>query len=209
MNCDPIAPWYRWLEYAGFGRALERRRVAFLNEVSGARRVLVLGDGDGRALAELIRHAPYAHIDCVDRSERMLHLARRRVDATGVGARRVVFHHADALNVALPDAAYDLIVTHFFLDCLDEPSLARLLERVGPAARPSARWLVSEFRQPALWATVLVKGLYLFFRITTGLRTRRLADHHPVFARHGFRHSLAESSWKGLLTSELWVRGGI
>src|ERR1019366_5450931 len=54
VNCDRIAGCYRWLEYAGFGRALEHRREAFLSEVAEARRVLVLGDGDGRALAALL-----------------------------------------------------------------------------------------------------------------------------------------------------------
>ena len=43
MNCDRIARWYRWFEYAGFGRGLERRRQAFLNDIADARRVLALG----------------------------------------------------------------------------------------------------------------------------------------------------------------------
>jgi len=43
MNWDSIARWYRWLEYLGFGRALEDRREAFLSDVADARRVLALG----------------------------------------------------------------------------------------------------------------------------------------------------------------------
>ena len=115
MNCDRIARWYRWFEYAGFGRALERRREAFLSDVADARRVLALGDGDGRALAALLAAAPHACVDYVDVSARMLELARdARWHRAGHLSLRRRAHHAAAA------AEYDLIVTHFFLDCFDE-----------------------------------------------------------------------------------------
>ena len=197
MNCDPIAGAYRWFEYIGFGRALKRRREAFLNEVGDARRVLVLGDGDGRALAALLRANREATVDYVDLSARMLELARGRA-----GSERVIYHRADALTIPLAQGEYDLIVTHFFLDCFEESDLRQLTERIVRAAGPRARWLVSEFRKPG----ILVGLLYLFFRITTGLKTRRLVDHHAFLRRCGFRLSRAESAWFGHLSSELWTR---
>ena len=196
MNCDHIAPWYRWIEYAGCGRALERRRKAFLSDVSDARRVLTLGDGDGRALAALLAAAPHACVDYIDVSSRMLALARARA-----GTEHVVYRKEDARTAALPTAEYDLIVTHFFLDCFDETDLDPLIARLARAATPQARWLISEFRGNG----GLVRVLYVFFRIATGLRTRRLVDHHPILKRHGFRLMRREDSWRGLLASELWV----
>jgi ubiquinone/menaquinone biosynthesis C-methylase UbiE len=197
VNCDSIARWYRWLEYAGFGRALEHRREAFLNDVADARRVLALGDGDGRALAELLAAAPQARIDYIDASARMLELAHARA-----GAGRVAYHCVDALTTPLCEAEYDLIVTHFFLDCFEDADQELLAERIARAASPQARWVISEFRKPG-W---LIRLLYLFFRITTGLRTRHLVDHHPVLRRHGFRLERSESAWHGRLASELWCR---
>lgn len=197
MNCDRIARSYRWLEYAGFGRALEHRREAFLSEVANARRVLVLGDGDGRALAALLAAAPQARIDYVDLSARMLQLARGRA-----GDLRVAYRQDDARTTPLPAAEYDLIVTHFFLDCFDAADQAHLIARITSAATPQARWLVSEFRRSGF----LVRALYLFFRAATGLKTRRLVDHHPLFQRYGFRSARSESAWRGLLASELWIR---
>jgi ubiquinone/menaquinone biosynthesis C-methylase UbiE len=200
MNADRIARLYRWIEYATFGLALQRRRVAFLPEVADARRVLVLGDGDGRCLEKLVEQNPRARFDYVDSSGRMLALARGRA-----GTERVAYHPADALEIALPARGYDLIVTHFFLDCFDEAGASRLVECVARAACPRARWLVSEFRRTR-WSPPLLASLYLFFRITTGLKTRRLIDHHPLLARHGFQMVRAESAWRGLLASELWMR---
>jgi ubiquinone/menaquinone biosynthesis C-methylase UbiE len=211
VNCDPIARWYRWLEYLGFGGALERRRCAFLAEVSNARRILALGDGDGRFLARLVeRMNPETEIDYIDLSRRMLELARRRIEASG-HAHPVTFLQADALAVALPSAEYDLIVTHFFLDCFNETEASKLVHRVSHATFPHARWLISEFRQPeggwrSAWAWLWLRVLYLFFRVTTGLKTRRLINHHPLLMQAGFRLSRTETARCGSLVSELWAR---
>ena len=83
MNCDLIAPHYWWIERLGMGRTLERRRRWFLPEIGNARRALVLGDGDGRFLKELLRRNSVLSADYVDLSGRMLELARQKA---GVGA---------------------------------------------------------------------------------------------------------------------------
>jgi ubiquinone/menaquinone biosynthesis C-methylase UbiE len=203
VNCDGIARWYRWLEYIGFGRALERRRFAFLPDVADAQRILVLGEGDGRFLAKLVEQNHTALIDYVDLSEQMLELARSRA-----GTERVAYHHADALAIPLPAATYDLIVTHFFLDCLDETDAVSLAEKLAAAVQPNAHWIVSEFRdRGAPWNRAIVAVLYFCFRITTGLRTRRLIDHRKIFARQGICLLRDETSVGGLLTSELWTIG--
>lgn len=201
MNCDPIARWYRWLEYIGFGRALERRRNAFLADVSNARRVLVLGEGDGRFLARLVpaifRFAGGA-IDYIDLSYRMLEIARTRA------GQQVRYVQGDALTIRLRDAEYDLVVTHFFLDCFNESNAAALVKKIAAASKPNARWLISEFRDPNWWTHLRIAALYLFFRIATGLETRRLIDHHPLLRRNGFVLEKSESARAGLLVSELW-----
>lgn len=204
MNCDQIARWYRWLEYAAFGRALERRRFAFLGQVADARRVLVLGDGDGRFLAQLIERNRRASVDYVDSSREMLELARMRA-----GTDRVAYLHGDALTIPLPAAGYDLVVTHFFLDCLNADDARALIPRVAASLKPDARWLISEFREPAWWAHAIVAVLYAFFRIAAGLRVCRLIDHRPLLANAGFALLREETALAGLLASELWARATI
>ncbi len=209
MNCDPLARWYRWLEYAGFGRALERTRTICLDVAATARRVLVLGDGDGRFLAAFLKANSQAEVDCVDSSAKMLALAQRRV--VSADATRVRFHLADADHWQPPASAYDLIVTHFFLDCFTDDELCPLVSRLATFAAPGARWIVSEFRQPsggpAAWhASLWITGLYAFFRAFTGLRVRRLPDHAAALAAAGFRLERETVTRFGLLTSQLWRR---
>lgn len=209
VSFDPIARVYRWLEYATFFNALERCRLAHLAAVSGARRVLVLGDGDGRFLARLLKVAPHLTADAVDSSHAMLHLAEKRVREVDPSAiARVRFHQGDALEYG-PWDHYDLVITHFFLDCFSEPEIERLLLRIQPHLAPEARWLVSEFaipkRQPtALFARLLIGALYRAFGILTGLRTRKLPDYGALLRRHGFVLLTAQEHLAGLLRSELW-----
>ncbi len=204
MNCDSIAPHYWWIERLGMGRALERRRRWFLPEIENARRALVLGDGDGRFLRALLRRNPVVRADYVDLSRRMLELARRKA-----GAERVDYRQADARTLPFPQGEYDLIATHFFFDCFGPRELGMLIARVADAAQPGAHWIVSEFRTPHIPARLLVRALYLFFRITTGLQTRQLADHRPILRSHGFRLKDASQSRGGLVVSELWERGSL
>jgi ubiquinone/menaquinone biosynthesis C-methylase UbiE len=210
VNCDRIAPAYRWLEYAAFGRELERRRFRFLAGVAARQRALILGDGDGRFLARFAAVSD-ASVDYVDSSARMLELARARagtgrVDQKGADTPLPInYRHSNALELPLHAQAYDLIVTHFFLDCFDAPDLERLIKRIREAAQPGALWLISEFRQP-IWARPLLAAMYLFFRATAGLSNTRLVDHRPLLQRSGFRLLREETSRRGLLASELWQR---
>ncbi len=204
MNCDRIAPWYRGLEYLMFGRALERRRFEFLNELATARRVLVLGDGDGRFTAALVARNRHVEIDSVDLSRRMLDLARRRIGTDG----RVHLLQADARSFE-PSGSYDAIVAHFFLDCLSNSETQDLIARLSKALRPGGKWIVSEFQIPeaglmSFAASSIVSALYLAFRVCTGLRVNRLPDHRTALSRSGFRRRELRTEAAGLLISEVW-----
>jgi ubiquinone/menaquinone biosynthesis C-methylase UbiE len=175
MDANFLAPWYRWIEYVAFGRALERSRFVFLHRAAHARRVLILGEGDGRVLERLLRIAPRAQFDVIESSAAMIDLARRRIGRSS----RVDFRHGNALDIGLPVAEYDAVVACFFLDCFTEDELHSLLRRVAPALLPGAMWLISEFAIPAKgwrrWhARAWIGTMYRFFNISTGLRARTL-----------------------------------
>lgn len=198
---DPIARSYRFLEYGSFGPALWRRRIAFLPHLSQVRRVLMLGEGDGRFLQAFLQTNPHAEVDYLDASPVMTALARSRGRSP-----RVRFLTADALTHVYPQAHYDLLVTHFFLDCFGPGELPGLIARLALAAQPRAQWLVSDFRAPNVPSRLLVRALYFFFAQTTGLRPTRLTPYAPFLEQANFRLLQEETSLGGLLASELWQR---
>jgi SAM-dependent methyltransferase len=213
MNCDRIARWYRPLEYLVFGRALERRRFELLGQVGEVRRALILGDGDGRFTAEFVKRNPQALVDSVELSGGMLALAQARLWRLKLDSERVRFFQDDARTIDL-EGEYDLIVTHFFLDCFDGEQVRNLVGRVSERCVPGGRWLVSEFSIPAAGVrrvafAALIRFMYLFFRVATGLEVNRLPDYAPVLAANGFRILRQCSAAGGLLVSELWERTSV
>jgi ubiquinone/menaquinone biosynthesis C-methylase UbiE len=203
-----LARVYRWMEYFSFGPYLQRCRMLRIAELIACRSALVYGDGDGRFLAELVRSAPGIRIAAVDASSEMLRQAAKR---RPLEARLV---QADALACevsAFPEAPFDLIVSHFFLDCFDEEELSTLLARVNAAVGEGAVWVVSDFAIPPQpvarqLGRLVVGGLYLAFGLLTGLRTRRLPDHGRVMRECGWRLEDRRTLLLGLLASERWRR---
>ena len=205
-NFDPIARPYRWLEYLTLGPILQRCRTHHLSLLLDRKQTLVLGDGDGRFLAALLSVNPKLQADAVDTSATMLQLLRQRCQPH---TARLHTHHQSALTFA-PTKTYDLIITHFFLDCLTQTELEALVAHLTPHLAPDALWLVSDFRIPTgpmrLPARILVRSLYLVFRVLTGLRTTHLPNHEAPLTRAGLTRTARHHSLFGLLTTEIWKR---
>jgi len=205
MNCDRIAPVYRWLEYAAFGQQLEKHRIAFLHAAAGRRHALVLGDGDGRFTHALAIDYPDLEIDFLDISAGMIRRARKRL----ASFPKVRIFQADALQFTFPEEQYEIVFTHFFLDCFTSADLEVLMPHVARSLAPRASWIVSEFRQaPAGWRKLYTKTLlgimYLFFRFATGLKTSRLPDYDSALQAAGFSKQTEKVSRGGLIVSEVW-----
>lgn len=206
-NFDVIAGAYRWLELVTFGPILQQCRCASIHRLGSCRRALVLGDGDGRFTCRLLRANPMVIVDAVDASPAML---RELVTRAGPDAARVSVHAADARFWQPGGPAYDLIVTHFFLDCLTTGEVAALAKRLRISAGEGAIWMNSEFAVPRglfgrLCARPLVTALYRAFGFLTGLRVRSLPDYANALAAAGFRLEARRKWLAGLLTSEIWL----
>src|SRR3974390_1877768 len=127
MSFDLLAPHYRWMECILAGNKMQSCRTAFLRELSHCQKVLIVGEGNGRFLAACRQYLNSPEITCVDSSSRMLQLARQRLTREQAECRNVEFIHADALEWEPPIGSYDLVVTHFFLDCFQPEQLENLV----------------------------------------------------------------------------------
>jgi ubiquinone/menaquinone biosynthesis C-methylase UbiE len=206
VSFDRVARIYRWLETFVFGNQLQQARLAFPGEIDSPGRVLVVGEGDGRFLAEFVRLHPHSTVDCIEASGAMLRLAQARAEFPGVN-----FIHQDANESVLERESYDLIVTHFVLDCFNERTLSRLIEKLCHAAAPSSRWLIADFCEPPTgwrrwWARFLIAIMYQFFRCVAGIEATRLVDFAPFLRLGGFTLRKQVFSPNEMIRSQLWAR---
>ena len=125
---------------------------------------------------------------------------------------RVRFVEEDIREWQPVDANYDLVVTHFFLDCFEAREVEAIVRKLALAAAPRATWLVAEFATPEgrfarAYAAIWLSVMYRFFRAVAGVRAGKLVDPTPFLAAAGF--SLVERrEWRGgFLRSDRWESG--
>jgi len=209
MSFDTLAPYYRYLEFVLAGGILQRCRTSYLVEAAECRRALLLGEGPGRFLVELMRTNPSVEVICVERSPAMIEAARRQLG--GPDRRRVRFEQVDVRTWQAPVGVFDLVVTNFFLDCFRREELQSLVMKVAASARPDARWLLADFREPETgwrrWrARMVLKLMYGCFRWATGLSAARLTPPDGFLENAGFRLAGRRLANFGLAHSDLWRR---
>ena len=208
MSFDLIARHYRWLETITFANKLQMARIAFLDQMGLPKRALITGEGTGSFLCELLRKHPSMQVDCVDASRHMLALAR---DRTASNNARVRFLHENLLTWSPEENSYDLVVSHFFLDCFNENEVEKIVGKVARSAVPSAIWLVADFSIPEellrkLHAQTWLWVMHRFFRAVARISARELTDPSPFLLAHGFRCVKREQWRLGLVGSQLWQR---
>jgi ubiquinone/menaquinone biosynthesis C-methylase UbiE len=210
VSFDALAPWYRTLEWLAFGDDLQRCRVACLGDIASPRRALIVGEGDGRFLCELLRLHLGVEVDYLDESHAMLQLARKRIERELPDrAGCVRFLHEDITSWTAPEHCYDLLVTHFVLDCFPEAALTGIIKKLARAAADDANWLLADFCVPPdgmarLRARAWLAAMYWFFRVTARIPASELVDPTPFLRAEGFGLARQYLFRKGILKSELW-----
>ncbi|MGH8019966.1 MAG: class I SAM-dependent methyltransferase [Opitutaceae bacterium] len=148
MSFDRLAPHYGWMEAVSGGGLLQRVRTARLDELAGCCEILSAGEGHGRFAEACAAHFPDIRLTCVEASARMLARGRRRIDRVPAPRASINWIHAALPEWTPPEAAFDAIVTCFFLACFDARTLDRVVACLARAAKPRALWLIADFSIP-------------------------------------------------------------
>jgi ubiquinone/menaquinone biosynthesis C-methylase UbiE len=197
---DLIASFYPLLEKIVFGSTLNEARRVFLPRVTEGSKILLIGEGNGRFLFEMVRQTSSASVTVVDSSARMLAAASRRI-ATVDGRSRIELIHADVLEWKSPAGLYDRIVTHFFLDLFPPYRIRRIVEKISRLATEDALWINVDFtsESQSLPQRFVMWAQYRFFRIFAGIEAPRLFDSRP---------SMLDTGWE-IVEKRVWDSGWI
>ncbi len=211
MNFDRIAPWYSAIEKLTAGGLVQKCRLRHVARLNGAKRVLILGEGTGLFLVELLRLNTTVRVEVVESSREMIRITRQRIEESDLDAMRVRFINKDVRDWMPETKVYDGIVTHFFFDCFTADELTKLVPAIASGAGERCEWLFSDFSVPErgltrIRAKVIHEAMYLFFRMTTNLSACALHDPSALLTESGFALAEREEKSVGLLRCDVWHR---
>lgn len=185
MSFDLISPLYDALSRIVFGRSLERVQCVFLPKIPPNSTVLLIGGGTGYLLAELLTQCQPRHVLFLEASAKMLTRARRRVQDHPL-AGRVEFRHGTEADLPWGEA-FGVVIVPFVLDLFPEAVLKfRFLPPLLRVTAPGGCWLVTDFvYSPRLPHQLILKTMYRFFRLVSGIEARQLPDWRRMLTEAG------------------------
>ncbi len=171
-----VAPVYDTLANLVFGKTLMEATKSGFSWILPGDSVLIMGGGTGKVLETLDELGIPLNVWFMDSSEGMLELARKRrlenID--------VQFIEADSRGYSFTQP-YDIILTPFFLDCFTTKELVSNRRWID-GLKPDGHWLFADFVPTNSWIKDrFIELMYLFFRLTAGLKISRTPDYDQFF----------------------------
>lgn len=181
MQFDFIAPYYDSLSRFIFGKTLEKAKTTLFDEIKDGSKVLVVGGGTGESIKGLVSSNYHLQIDFVEASEKMISKARNGLK----NFSNVNFYHTQIEQ--FEGTSYDVIITEFFFDLFEEKKVKKLINILGCKLNKKGKWIDTDFRKPINLRQVLVlKAMYIFFKITASISSNYLVDTNPIIKKAGY-----------------------
>ena len=205
-----LAPHYLRLEGMVFGNALQHARVAHLQDCSHDSKFLLLGEGSGRFLESLCALHPKVMATVCDSSPSMLSLINNRLPKET--SENIHLLNLDVMETEFPEASFDVLVTHFFLDCFDSETLGRLIPKMSLYLKAGGTWLIADFEESRKMTFancphwLFLRCLYLFFRSTCGISANWVVPLEIMLRQSGLVETEKTSYCRGLIYSGLWKK---
>ncbi|WP_162303657.1 class I SAM-dependent methyltransferase [Hymenobacter sediminis] len=204
---DFVASFYDPLARLVYGRSLQRAQQAALATGLPAEegRVLIIGGGTGWVLGEVLRRQPGARVLYLEASPQMLHhsqawLSRHLPQHTG----QVEFRLGTEADLRANEQ-FEAVVTFFFLDLFEPHRLRLLVRRLHAALAPGGVWLLADFAVPQRWwHALLLRLMYWFFGLTTGIGARQRPPIEPELMRQGLSAAPVGRFFGGMIKASVW-----
>ena len=183
-NYNNSAWFYDGLARLVYGRALINAQVNLLHHIPANSNVLIVGGGTGWILDELSRiHSKGLSITYVEVAPAMMLLSKKRK----TGDNTVTFINNAIENVAL-NTDFDVVITPFLFDNFTEQTLHKVFNSISALLKKNGLWLNASFQLTGKWwQRVLLKSMFVFFRLICNIEASKLPNIRECFEQDGFK----------------------
>lgn len=199
-NFDALAPYYDTLARIVYGKSIQRAQTEFIYTIPVRATILILGGGTGWILDSLT-HGNQGHkIYFIEASSEMIGRAQRRsIDGD------VIFIHGT--EAAIPQGLkFDVVMTNFYFDLFTNAGVQHRIQHIAKFCNDDARWLVTDFVNTRWWHSLLLKSMYAFFKLTSGIEADHLPDWEPALHAAGYSCTDQRGFYKGFIQSYVFEK---
>ncbi|WOK05935.1 class I SAM-dependent methyltransferase [Imperialibacter roseus] len=198
-----LAPVYDPLARLVFGKCIDRSQCDFFGRAVSVKSTLVAGGGTGRFFEEYFKQHPDSQLAFIEKSAGMIAKARSRT----MPGMNIGFVRSDFLTYSETDP-YDLVLLPFFLDMFSDESVEGIVKSVSQVSKPNTLLIVTDFvkQEKRGWKSLLIRGMYLFFRLTCDIEAHRLPNWQEAFARAGWNIKESATYCRGMIGTHLLAR---
>lgn len=196
---DRLAPYYDFISLV-LGKSYRASKSVFLDRLKEGDQVLYLGGGTGANLPEILGHiGPAGSVDYIESSGQMIEKARKRLTPEQLSS--IFFLHQSEFS-KIPKRTYDVVLTQFFLDILQQDEIEKLFDELDRRVDLDTRWIFLDFF-PVDGKKWLIKTMIWFFRLSTKNPRKDLPDYARYFRNYGWE--VEEKKWLQKDFIQAWV----
>lgn len=203
-NYDRVAPFYDRLSKLIFGEAVLQAHTFLIDAIPAGSSVLIAGGGTGYILEEITKkHAGGLQITYADISEKMIAFSKER----NIGGNNVLFINKSILDTAFHQH-FDVVITPFFLDNFSDSTAKIVFNKINAALASGGLWLFADFQSKKnnLWHEILLKLMYLFFRIVCNIDASHLPHTARFFKQYDYKTIDMKTFYKDFIYAVIYQK---
>jgi ubiquinone/menaquinone biosynthesis C-methylase UbiE len=207
-NYDRTAIFYDFLSRMVFSRAQLNAQIDQLPFIPAGSKILIAGGGTGWILEELAKSQNGGlDITYVEISGKMLAKSKTR----NIGANKVTFVQS-SMESFVTTKEFDVVQTAFLFDNFSKSRIRQVFLKLDQLLKPGGLWLLSDFNynpnKSPLWQRLLLKTMYLFFRILSNVEAKSLSDVMPCFEAGKYQLITQEQYYRNFIQSKIFLKPG-
>lgn len=198
---DRLAPYYDLLSRLIYRGEIQNAQTQFLHKIPCGSDVLILGGGTGWIVSAIRNVQPDCRICFIDSASGMIEQAKKK----NPEIQQVTFIQGTVADI--PSKKFSVIILPFFLDLFSEETLRQTIRKIEACSQSSSLWIITDFtNRGKWWQIVLLRVMYIFFRIFCNIESHSLPDWQGVFEEQAFRKLESKSFCRGFIESCSYVR---